>query len=152
MDLAWLAGLGVLLLVAALSVLGIDTVRRRHEHQAFPFPDEKTNRLDEHEAQSLANTPPASHPVPVTRPQRPALPISRPRLRLRGVRWPVRKLRNINPRPILKTAGSTWLVPVVVCCSLLLAGTGVVVLAELATRAEPASPPGSIVAGVCKFV
>src|SRR6059036_3258813 len=46
MDFAWLAVVGVLLLLAGLSALGFDTLRQRHRKKPYDFPEIETTRLD----------------------------------------------------------------------------------------------------------
>src|SRR5947207_1795921 len=46
MDFAWLAVVGVLLLLAGLSALGFDTLRQRHRKKPYDFPEIETTLLD----------------------------------------------------------------------------------------------------------
>ncbi len=57
MDIAWLALVGVMLLVAGLSALGYDTVRHKNNNQPFPYPDAPTNLLSETAIQKKPRLP-----------------------------------------------------------------------------------------------
>ena len=57
MDFAWLAVIGILLLVAGLSALGFDSLRRRRSSKQFDFPELETTLLSETEGLPITPTP-----------------------------------------------------------------------------------------------
>lgn len=152
MDLAWLAGLGVLLLVAGLSALAYDTVRRKNLNQPYPFPEQTTRLLEEDFLPTLS---PQAPPVPLPRPSRLPIftPLKRPKRAPRAERaaFP-RKPRLAGIRRLASpfgALGSVWWIAAGGLLSLGLVGVGV---AALGLSARPSAAPGSIVVGISRFV
>lgn len=107
MDLAWLAAIGVLLLVAGLCSLAYDTMRKRQGNNPYPFPDAATAALDETASRPRANpTGPSPQQDPHPLPKGPARNVS---LRLRL--WPARaSARRAAPMIVLGLLLVAWTV------------------------------------------
>jgi tetratricopeptide (TPR) repeat protein len=142
-DVAWLVVLGVLLLVAGLSALGYDTVRRKHASHPFPYPDAPTNLLDDTAIRALTSQ---SHtatamPAPTRRPI-PKL-LRRPRVSLVLPKFGLdfqRARRIMTSRRVLAP----------LLCSLMVVG-GLGLVAYRAASEPSATPPGALSVAICPF-
>ena len=145
MDVAWLAGLGVLLLVCLVCALAFDTLRKRGENLPFTYPDTTTRLLDDTAIQTLLKEAVAG---PAPHKPKPARQLKAPSLgRLPRIK---RTQRNRTAPRLLSLPAIPARAYLVLAACLALALLG---LGAYALRAQNASlPPGSIVVGICPFV
>ncbi|MBF6613683.1 MAG: tetratricopeptide repeat protein [Chloroflexi bacterium] len=151
MDLAWLAGAGVLLLVTGLCALAYDTVRRKQESSPYPYPDASTTALDETAIQQKLALPPESFQPPTSAPQGlpplPPLP-RRTTATLRSssmqVPAPVQSTAQSLGRGISRRAKG-------VIAVISLSAVGVALAVAVAQSSPAPAPPGSIVIGIAGF-
>lgn len=166
MNLAWLAILGVFLLVAGLCTLAYDTVRRKKGSNPYPYPDYATTSLDETAIQPTPKPKPVPSPpqaASTPAPRRTTARLLSKRLALPGVlkRVPPDQSNSSNAPSQAAQPRSDLLTRILLAIPrrafvLIVLGSFVLIAMSLAILTAgantPQQPPGTVIVGISPFV